>query len=373
MIRRIETPARCVLPRTFVTCYPRPMTRRVLVMLSMSASLGAAACGGDDPAGTGGGGTGGTGGQQPGWTVVHEQLPGALLSVWGTGADDVWTVGGDARDGTGPLVLHYDGSAWERIETGETEGDLWWVFGFDGGPIYMGGAGGVILRYEGGSFTKMDTPGNGTVFGIWGASPSDVWAVGGQADKEGFAWKVNGDTWEPEPSLPAADVTDAAIWKVYGRSASDAVLVGSSGLSYTWDGTALSPADTGVGSSLFTVHASAERYVAVGGFGTGIVVEYDGSTWTDLSPTSGIVNGLTGVVLSGSEGGYAVGQFGAVYERSAGSWTEVDTELSVQDDLHGVWADSDGGVWAVGGKTASLPLVGGVLIYRGDDAPPSEL
>lgn len=346
------------------------MTRGLLLLVT---ALGlTTACGGDDdPSGTGGGG--GSGGQPPTWTVVHEQLPGALLSVWGTSASDVWTVGGDARDGTGPMVLHFDGSAWERIETGQTEGDLWWVFGFDGGPVFMGGAGGVILRYEAGAFTLMDTPGNGTVFGIWGASPDDVWAVGGQADKEGFAWRRNGDAWEPEPRLPAADVTDAAIWKIYGRSASDAVLVGSSGLAYTWDGSALSPTSTGVGSSLFTVHASGGRYAAVGGFGTGIIVEYDGSSWTDNSPTASIVNGLTGVVLAGAEGGYAVGQFGAIFERTATGWNEVDTALDVQDDLHGVWTDPDGGAWAVGGKTASLPLVDGVLIYRGDDVPPSEL
>jgi len=307
----------------------------------------------------------------PSWSLVHEQLDGALLSVWGTSASDVWTVGGDARDGTGPLVLHYDGAAWERIETGQTEGDLWWVFGFDGGPIFMGGAGGVILRYQGGSFTLMDTPGIGTVFGIWGSSPSDVWAVGGQADKEGFAWRLNGDTWEAEPSLP--DLPDAAVWKVFGRAADDAVLVGSNGVSFTWDGSALAPTDTGVGSSLFTVHGNADRYVAVGGLASGIIVEDDGSGWADVLPSTGIVNGLTGVVLSGSEGGYAVGQFGAVFERSADGWAEVDTGLSIQHDLHGVWADPDGGVWAVGGRTASLPLVEGLLIYRGDAVPPSEL
>ena len=80
------------------------------------------ACGDEPgPPGTGGGGAGG---MAPTWTLVHDKLPGALLSVWGTSESDVWTVGGDARDGTGPLVLHYDGTAWSRVETGLTAGDL---------------------------------------------------------------------------------------------------------------------------------------------------------------------------------------------------------------------------------------------------------
>ena len=36
----------------------------------------------------------------------------------------VWVVGADPGDG--PQVLHWDGSAWETIQTGYT-GDMWWV------------------------------------------------------------------------------------------------------------------------------------------------------------------------------------------------------------------------------------------------------
>jgi hypothetical protein len=285
--------------------------------------------------------------------------------VWGTSETDVWTVGGDARDGTGPLVLHYDGDGWERLETGQTEGDLWWVFGFEGGPIYMGGAGGVILRYEGGSFTSMETPTTDTVFGIWGASPSDMWAVGGLFDNSGFAWRLEGQAWEPEPTLPADVVADAAIWKVFGTSADEVWLVGSDGVSFSWDGSALTQADTGVGSSLFTVHANAHRFAAVGGLASGIVVENDGSGWTNALSGSAPY-GLTGVVLDDADGGFAVGQYGLVVERTAEGWDEVDTGLSIQRDFHGVWMDPSGGIWTVGGQTASFPLTEGILVHRGD-------
>ena len=58
------------------------------------------------------------------WQLVHRDLPGALLSVWGTNASDVWAVGGDARDGAGPLVIHFDGDTWTRVATGKTQGNL---------------------------------------------------------------------------------------------------------------------------------------------------------------------------------------------------------------------------------------------------------
>lgn len=294
---------------------------------------------------------------------MHEKLPGALLSVWGTSATDVWSVGGDARDGSGPLVLHYDGKAWKRVPTGQTSGDLWWVFGFAGGPIFMSGAGGVILRYENGAFTKMTTPGTDTVFGIWGDSPTSLWAVGGSFDTKGFAWRLVDGAWKAEPSLPSGAVADAAIWKVFGTSANDAWLVGSKGLSFHWDGTALAQQPTGVGSSIFTDHASGGRFAAAGGQASGFVLENDGSGWKKVLDAT---YGLTGVALGPNDTGYAVGAYASVYARDRSGWHEEDTGVAFQHDLHGVWIDPSGGVWAVGGRTASFPLVDGLMLHKGD-------
>src|SRR5688572_4283129 len=102
----------------------------------------------------------------PMWSVEMEDCRAGLLSIWGANDTDIWEVGGDLG-GDGPTVMHYDRTAWTPRETGEL-GDLWWVFGFDGGPVYMGGSGGLMLRYQNGSFQKMTTPTSGTVFGIWG-------------------------------------------------------------------------------------------------------------------------------------------------------------------------------------------------------------
>lgn len=310
------------------------------------------------------------------WQIVQAQVPGALLSVWGTSARDVWVVGADARDGTGPTVLHFDGDAWQRVHTGQTQGDLWWVFGFEGGPVYMGGDGGVILQHRpsDGSFTLMDTPGTETVFGIWGASPDDVWAVGGASESAGgFAWRLrNGSgAWAPEPSVPTDVATSSAIWKIYGRSARDAWAVGSNGVALRWDGTAFSPGDTGVGSSLFTVHEHDGRYVAVGGFASGFIVEHDGTAWTNVTPDDPAPMGLSGVTLGPGGLGVAVGLFGTVHVRDEElGWQPEDLgEATVRDNLHGSWIDDEGGLWAVGGQTLSPPFTDGILLHRGAPVP----
>lgn len=297
------------------------------------------------------------------WAIVHQGLPGALLSLWGTSSTDVWAVGGDKRDGSGPLVLHYDGATWKQLPTGEKSGDLWWVFGFPGAPIFMGGAGGVILRYEGGAFTKMTTPGTDTVFGMWGDSPTSMWAVGGSFDTKGFAWRLQGDAWIPEPSLPAEVVADASIWKVTGRSASDVWLVGSKGASFRWTGTALEQRPTGVATSLFTAHGNAARFAAVGGLVSGVIVENESGDWKTVHEAT---YGLTGIFLGPGDTGYAVGQYGSVYARDVGGWHEEDTSLSLRVDLHSVWMDPSGGVWAVGGRTSSFPLTDGILLHKGE-------
>lgn len=303
------------------------------------------------------------------WQLVQRDLPGALLSVWGTGADDVWAVGADARDGTGPTVLHFDGAAWTRVPTGLTSGDLWWVFGFEGGPIYMGGDGGVIVRRTGDTFEVMDTPGTGTIFGLWGASPSAMWAVGGESDATGgFAWRLVGDVWTAEASLPAEVPTTAAIWKLFGTAEDDVWLVGSSGVALHWDGTALVAGDTGVGSSLFTVHERDGLYVAVGGLASGIIVENDGAGWRNVTPDPP-PPGLAGVTLGPDGSGIAVGFEGSVFIRSAAGWAPEDPDLQVRQNLHGSWIDDQGGLWAVGGQTLTPPFNEGVLLHHGTEVP----
>lgn len=323
---------------------------RVIAALTLSSVL--VACSGDEQT------------QHESWQVVHRNLAGALLSVWGSSAKDVWAVGGDAGDG--PLVIHFDGASWSRLQTG-TSGDLLWIFGFAGGPIYMGGDGGTVLRYQDGVFERMKTPSSTpAVFGIWGASPDDVWAVGGVngGATGAFAWHLVDGTWTQPTQAPSDLASQGALWKVYGRGASDAWFVGTDGAALHWDGSALARQPTGVSESLFTVHGDAQTFVTVGGFGTGLILENQGAGWVDRSPPGAAP--LIGVSLR-NDVGYAVGQFGAVFERQQSKWSSVDTGIALDESLHSVWLDDEGGVWSVGGDVLTKPLRRGVMLHKGKE------
>jgi hypothetical protein len=315
--------------------------------------LAALACGGEKTA------------EPEPWQVVHRDLPGALLSVWGASPRDVWSVGGDAGDGKGPMVVHYDGQRWERLDTG-TSGDLWWVFGFADGPVFMGGANGRILRYADGEFVTMATPGTNTVYGIWGSAPDDLWAVGGAGATPtgGFAWRFDGNQWTQAAGLPAALETGATLFKVWGRAANDVWIVGSDGVLVHHDGSKFEQVEPGNTRTLFTVHGDAARVFAVGGSVDGVLLEQSGSDWNDITPRGAVQ--LAGVCTGASGSTFAVGLAGSVYGDEGEGFARLDTGLQLNEDLHGVWVDDEGGVWAVGGDVVTLPLVRGVMIHRGD-------
>lgn len=313
----------------------------------------------------------GCGDDGPRWAMVHENLDEALLFVGGSSSTDVWSVGGDKGEGLGPLVLHFDGEGWTRKATGAS-GDLWALACFADGTAYMGGEDGLILRYRGGAFEIMETPGTATVFGIWGQSPDDVWAVGGASGGAAgaFAWRLQGDIWTPVDGFPAELGAEEATWKVFGRAAGDVWIVGTHGITLHYDGQSFTSETSPTESALFTVHGNRDRMVAVGGFGTGVFIENSGDGWQDVTPPDSMQP--IGVFMTDT-GGYAVGADGSVWHRDADGWQAETTGLPIFDALHAVWVDETGGVWAVGGQVQAFPLIRGLMLYKGTEQIPGEI
>jgi hypothetical protein len=115
---------------------------------------------------------------------------------------------------------------------------------------------------------------------------------------------------------------------------------------------------------LFTVAGREDIVTAVGGFGTGVIVENDGSGWKDVTPPG--TPHIVGVWL-GPDAAFAAGLEGAVLSREDGTWEAVDTGIDVTGALHTVWADPEGGVWAVGGQVLFPPLVDGIMIHKSSE------
>jgi hypothetical protein len=297
---------------------------------------------------------------------TFDALPGAIIGISGTSEKDVWAVGGNPGDGSGAFVLHYDG-AWKRVPTGH-QADLWWVHPFASGPVFLGGSGGTILRWNGSDFEKLPTPGTATVFGIWGPTPDDLWAVGGDPAKPStaFVWRFDGSTWSEAQGFPSVPV--AAWFKVWGRSANDVRVVGMDGAIVHFDGKAFQQIASPTNRRLLTLFAEpGGRYTAVGGVSQAVILEDADGSWKDLSPAPP-THAMIGIRTLG-EDGWAAGTAGSVMRRKDGTWQDEPLGFDVFADFHSVWIDPKGGVWIGGGNIAGFPLTNGVLVHRGPKIP----
>jgi hypothetical protein len=303
------------------------------------------------------------------WQLLASHEPGALLAVWGTSPANVWIAGGRGELSGAPTVLHLEGSAWSRVDSGQRSLDLWWVFGFDGGDVFFTGTGGTILRYRNAQFERMVTPRSGIVFGLWGAAPDDLWAVGAGDDSRGIVWHYDGAQWR-DAVLPAG--VPGLVLKVHGQRSDDVWMSCASGVTLHWDGASVTRVDTGSPSSLFSIVTTPDVVIAVGGStGVGEILEHTAAGWT--AQPSLVPVPWRGAAAGGSAA-YAVGQSGVVAQRIQGRWSVLPQSVT-QLAFHAAWVDSDGGLWGVGGMFDTLPLTSdGLLTYYGtapvDEVPP---
>jgi hypothetical protein len=296
----------------------------------------------------------------PSWSVVAETPEAALLSVSGTSSDDVWIVGAD--DGRGAIVLHWDSTDWTRVPTG-TRGDLWWVHAFSESLVFAGGADGQLLSGTRDSLEPIPDPGGGdsfTVFGVWAASETDVYAVGRHDDGLGFLWHDSGAGFVPVSTAIGASVP--ALFKVWGTSSSDVWVVGEQGVilrGNALDGFEQVP--SGVNERLFTVHASGDRTVIVGGSANGVALEHGESGLRSITPPGAAP--LQGACVTESGDVWAVGVGGVAHVRRGGDdeWRDLVPDRPVQS-LHAVWIAPDGAAWAVGGNVLTEELNRGVAL-----------
>ncbi len=117
------------------------------------------------------------------WVQAVDMTDGAILSFWGDRADGVFAAGGSMLAGGGDgIVLRHDGEAWSREPI--TAPTLWWVHGFGLDDVWAVGELGTILHFDGADWTTVETGGDYTLWGVWGASPQELWAVGGTIGSE---------------------------------------------------------------------------------------------------------------------------------------------------------------------------------------------
>ncbi len=216
----------------------------------------------------------------------------ALYGIWGASANDVFAVGrGSVMVGNvQPRILHYDGSSWsEMMNYGGSIHNVWLhdVWGdpatsdvFAVGDVYKGIPDHpdkyCVLRYDGSSWNRMtggelevvsELPHSNTLYGIWGTSTDDVFAVG----EQGTILHYDGSTWSRMTS--GTTMTLSGIW---GSSGDNILVVGESGTILHYNGAAWLPMTIGSTPNLLGIWGSSETDVFVVGEG-GTILKIDTS------------------------------------------------------------------------------------------------
>jgi hypothetical protein len=293
----------------------------------------------------------------PAWEVVLEQLDGAVLSVWGPSATDIYAVGGPrGNSGFSSLVLHYDGAAWKRLAPGGTD-TFWWVHGAGAKDVWMVGEHGRITHWDGEHFLDFTSGTTATLFGVWAASPTDAWAVGGTPEAgttspNDVLLHWDGTSWSPAP-LPQA--LGRTMFKIWGSASSDLFVVGEAGtiwhrIGTTWMLESNPPLAHGTLLSVFG--CSPTDVYAVGGRD---VLHSDGKAWTRVDVA--LMNDVNGVSCGAPGEVVIVGLGGLKQRRIGGAWVD-DFGSQPYTDLHGAWVDPVGAMWGVGGNYLGAPMPG---------------
>lgn len=288
------------------------------------------------------------------WQIALDagDLDRAVLSVWGSGPNDVFAVGGALGNGQETLALHFDGTSFKELHPGGTE-TFWWVSGSGADDVWMVGEKGRIAHWNGSTFESHVSGVTATLWGVFATSKTDAWAVGGTPEggtalPNDIVLHWDGQAWAPI-TLPGPAL-GRSLYKIWGTSADNLYVVGEAGTVWhkkgtTWLLESETPLATG---TLFTVAGASESEIyAVGGVD---VLRSDGSSWQKVDVLLG--NSVNGVAANGP-GDVAIVGFGGLKQRLvSGAWVD-DFEAAPHGDLHAVWADGLGTFWAVGGSFVS--------------------
>ena len=145
-----------------------------------------------------------------GWQpMIRGDQNDAWYGIWGTASDDVYIVGANGK------ISHFDGQQWSAMQSGTAQ-NLLDVTGWGDQLIAVGPN--VAIAFDGGAWKPMSGDVSGRSLNrVWGSGPNDVFVVG----EQGVLMHYDGSTWSEVESGVQANLND--IW---GYSAENIYVVG---------------------------------------------------------------------------------------------------------------------------------------------------
>jgi hypothetical protein len=305
------------------------------------------------------------------WAVSLEvgTEAGAFSSVWGTRVDTLYAAGGQTIAATDPTVgtmFRYDGTAWRAVVLPEGVQTLNWVFGVADHRFAVGDGGTAVHRRgddDAQPWTVSRCGTNLPLWGVWGASPQDVWAVGGDGfSRPPVLCHYDGAQWTLH-EIPPLSVRSRALFKVWGTAADDVFAVGHEGVILHYDGIAWQQQESGTELDLIALWGTGPgEILVVGGRSHAVLVRWDGEGWTprELPQTPG----LSGVWMDDDGAAVVVGPLGMAGSVAAGTFDVVPEDPATRLALHAVVSPGAGALFAVGGSLDLSPPYTGVIVRK---------
>lgn len=295
------------------------------------------------------------------WTKAFDAKDiGALSSVWGSGPNDVFMVGGQPAQGE---VYHFDGVTWRAMRVPAVQ-FLVWCFGFGPNDVYAVGMGGGAIHFNGANWTALDTGVTESLWGIWGRSPDDIWICGG--DTSLTLLHYDGSNFSKLP-IPPNDRNAESLYKVWGIG--DRIFaVGNFGLILEFTNGAWTQIDAGEDAieDFISLWGTGDaNIVAVGGRVTGRIATYDGRNWSSREFLN--APGLNAVFMDKSRSALCGGVRGyiGIFDPLTGDLTPEETSADL--DVHAIWGDGQGRYYAVGGDFSGT--FKGQALLRSNEPP----
>ena len=234
--------------------------------------------------------------------------------------------------------------------------NLWGLWGSSPTDIWAVGDNSTALHYDGTGWQSAQVVSPFHYYSVWGTGPKDVWAVG----QVGITIHYDGRTWTSSPNSAASDLTS-----VYGVSPTDVWTVGLYNSTsaqhefWHWDGTSTwKKITTGSTTSLLSVWASAPNDITASGIG-GTLIHYNGSTWSVV--TTNTTNDLRSVWGTSANLVFAGGAMGTLLRNDGTGWKKI-IPTGYGSNLYGLGGDKTT-VYGVGNANATGNSIKGMAPF----------
>ncbi|MFC1499434.1 PKD domain-containing protein [Candidatus Zixiibacteriota bacterium] len=232
------------------------------------------------------------------------------------------------------------GLTWSEMNS-FTSDDILGIWGASATDVFAVGRGGSILHFDGSSWSPMNSGTTSYYFkGVWGTSATDIFVVG----QSGKILHYNGTAWSTMSSG-----TSESMYDVWGPSSSDVYAVGNHGTIKHYNGTSWSTmtAPTEASGPLYSIWGSSATDIwAAGGTSSlsSIIIHYDGTAWSTVHTGGGSL--LQGIWAASATDIYTAGWSHTILHYDGASWATVNS--SHPWAYYDIWGSSATDIFAAG-------------------------